>query len=38
MKEFIQVELPRPRDEDDAAYLKLKRKLRDLIHDEMEEQ
>jgi NitT/TauT family transport system ATP-binding protein len=38
VKEFIQVELPRPRDEDDAAYLKLKRKLRDLIHDEMEEQ
>ena len=34
VKEFIQVDLPRPRDEDDSAYLKLKRHLRDLIHDE----
>ncbi len=38
VKEFIQVDLPRPRNEDDASYLKLKRKLRDLIHDEMEAQ
>ena len=34
VKEFIQVDLPRPRDEDDSGYLKLKRYLRDLIHDE----
>jgi len=35
VKEFIHVGLPRPRDEDDSAYLKLKRHLRDLIHDEI---
>jgi len=35
VKEFIDVDLPRPRDEDDRAYLSLKRKLRDLIHDEI---
>lgn len=35
VKEFIHVDLPRPRDEDDGAYLRLKRKLRDLIHDEV---
>lgn len=34
VKEFIQVDLRRPRNEDDAGYLKLKRHLRDLIHDE----
>jgi NitT/TauT family transport system ATP-binding protein len=34
VKEFIHVDLPRPRDEDDSSYLRLKRKLRDLIHDE----
>jgi ABC-type nitrate/sulfonate/bicarbonate transport system ATPase subunit len=34
VKEFIQVDLPRPRDEDDSGYLRLKRRLRDLIHDE----
>jgi NitT/TauT family transport system ATP-binding protein len=34
VKEFIQVNLPRPRDEDDSGYLALRRKLRDLIHDE----
>jgi len=37
VKEFIQVDLPRPRNEDDSGYLKLRRKLRDLIHDEAEE-
>lgn len=35
VKEFIEVNLPRPRDEDDSSYLRLKRKLRDLIHDEV---
>lgn len=35
VKEFIDVNLPRPRDEDDSSYLRLKRKLRDLIHDEI---
>ena len=35
VKEFIDVDLPRPRDEDDSSYLKLKRRLRDLIHDEV---
>jgi len=35
VKEFITVDLPRPRDEDDSSYLKLKRRLRDLIHDEV---
>jgi NitT/TauT family transport system ATP-binding protein len=35
VKEFIDVNLPRPRDEDDSSYLRLKRKLRDLIHDEV---
>ena len=35
VKEFIQVDLPRPRNEDDSGYLKLRRRLRDLIHDEV---
>jgi len=35
VKIFIGVDLPRPRDEDGAAYAKLKRKLRMLIHDEI---
>lgn len=35
VKEFIIVDMPRPRDEDDSSYLKLKRRLRDLIHDEL---
>jgi hypothetical protein len=34
VKSFIEVDLPRPRDEDSAAYAKLKRTLRMLIHDE----
>jgi NitT/TauT family transport system ATP-binding protein len=34
VKEFISVDLRRPRDEDDSRYLRLKRQLRDLIHDE----
>jgi NitT/TauT family transport system ATP-binding protein len=36
VKAFINVDLPRPRDEDDSAYIKLKRRLRDLIHDEFD--
>lgn len=36
VKAVINVELPRPRDEDDPRYLSLKRKLRELIHDEHE--
>jgi hypothetical protein len=35
VKSFIEVDLPRPRDEDGAAYAKLKRRLRMLIHDEI---
>ena len=35
VKEFINVNLPRPRDEDDTAYLQLRRRLRDLIHEEV---
>jgi NitT/TauT family transport system ATP-binding protein len=35
VKEFINVDLPRPRDEDDIAYLQLRRRLRDLIHEEV---
>jgi len=38
VKEFIHVDLARPRDEDDPAYLRLRRKLRDLIHDEVSEE
>jgi len=37
VKAFIAVDLPRPRNEDDPAYLRLKRELRDLIHDEFGE-
>jgi NitT/TauT family transport system ATP-binding protein len=37
LKSFMQVDLPRPRDENDAGYLKYKRELRDLIHDEFSE-
>jgi ABC-type nitrate/sulfonate/bicarbonate transport system ATPase subunit len=36
VKAFLEVALPRPRDEDDASYLEVKRQLRDLIHDEFE--
>ncbi len=35
VKAFINVDLPRPRNEDDSSYLKLKRQLRGLIHDEL---
>lgn len=35
VKSFIEVDLPRPRDEDSATYAKLKRRLRMLIHDEI---
>ena len=34
VKEFIRVDLPRPRDEDDAPYIALKRQLRELIRDD----
>jgi len=34
IKEFVKVELPRPRDEDDRSYIELKRRLRDLIRDD----
>jgi NitT/TauT family transport system ATP-binding protein len=34
IKEFVRVDLPRPRDEDDPAYIALKRQLRDLIRDD----
>jgi len=32
----LRVELPRPRDEADPAFIALKRQIRDLIHDEYE--
>lgn len=35
VKAIINIDLPRPRDEDDALFLKFKRHLRDLIHEEM---
>jgi NitT/TauT family transport system ATP-binding protein len=38
VKQFINVDLPRPRDEDDKSYLQLKRHLRALIHEEVEVQ
>jgi NitT/TauT family transport system ATP-binding protein len=34
VKEFVRVDLPRPRDEDDASYIELKRRLRELIRDD----
>jgi len=34
IKEFVKVQLPRPRDEDDRSYIELKRRLRDLIRDD----
>jgi NitT/TauT family transport system ATP-binding protein len=34
VKANIEVSLPRPRDESEAGYLQLKRRLRDLIHEE----
>lgn len=37
IKEIVEVGLPRPRDEDDPAYLALKRRLRALIHENTEE-
>jgi ABC-type nitrate/sulfonate/bicarbonate transport system ATPase subunit len=37
VKTFMQVELARPRDESDPGYLRYKRELRDLIHDEFSE-
>lgn len=36
VKANLQVTLPRPRDEDDPAFAKLKRELRDLLHDRYE--
>lgn len=35
IKQLINVDLPRPRDEDDKSYLQLKRQLRELIHEEV---
>ena len=37
IKEIVEISLPRPRDEDDPAYLALKKHLRALIHDDGEE-
>jgi ABC-type nitrate/sulfonate/bicarbonate transport system ATPase subunit len=34
VKEFVRIDLPRPRDEDDVAYIELKRRLRHLIRDD----
>lgn len=34
VKEFVKVELPRPREEDDPSYIALKRRLRELIRDD----
>ena len=36
VKAELRVELPRPRHEDDPAFIALKRRIRDLIHDEFE--
>jgi NitT/TauT family transport system ATP-binding protein len=36
VKANIEVKLPRPRDEDSPDFAKLKKKIRDLIHDEFE--
>ena len=36
VKENIRVQLPRPRDEDDPAVISLKKRIRNLIHDEYE--
>ena len=36
VKANIEVKLPRPRDEDSPDFVKLKKKIRDLIHDEFE--
>ncbi|HYC36128.1 MAG TPA: ABC transporter ATP-binding protein [Usitatibacter sp.] len=36
VKEEIRVDLPRPRSEDDPGFVALKRRIRDLIHDEYE--
>ena len=36
VKEEIRVTLPRPRDEADPAFIALRKKIRDLIHDEFE--
>jgi ABC-type nitrate/sulfonate/bicarbonate transport system ATPase subunit len=34
IKEFVRVELPRPREEADSCYIALKRRLRELIRDD----
>jgi NitT/TauT family transport system ATP-binding protein len=36
VKAQIEIDLPRPRDEDDPRYLTLKRRLRELVHDELD--
>ena len=38
IKQIVDVTLPRPRDEDDPAYIALKKELRALIHDEFDEE
>ncbi len=38
VKADIEVDLPRPRDETDMAFITLKKQLRDLIHDEFEQE
>lgn len=38
VKAFLKVDLPRPRDEDDSGYLAVRRQLRELIHDEFEDE
>lgn len=35
IKEFVKVELPRPREEDDPSYIALKRRLRELIRGDL---
>lgn len=37
LKALVEIDLPRPRDEDDPRYMALKRELRALIHDEFED-
>ena len=36
VKAFIPIEMQRPRDEDDPAFLQIRRRLRALIHDEFD--
>jgi NitT/TauT family transport system ATP-binding protein len=38
IKRIVEVGLPRPRDEDEPAYIALKKQLRALIHEEEQEE